>query len=69
MSVASTLLAEYEAAISAVLSSAQSYTIGGRAVTRANLAELEKGRDKYKKEVARESRSGVKITGFSCVDK
>ena len=53
MSTASTLLTLYETAITAVLS-AQSYTINNRSVTMADLSDLEKGRDKYKKEVAQD---------------
>ena len=68
MSVASTLLTEYEAAISAVLS-AQAYSISGRSVTKADLGMLEKGRDKYKKEVAQEARGGMRVGAFTCVDK
>jgi hypothetical protein len=68
MSIASTLLAEYEAAISAVLS-AQSYTFKDRSVTKADLGMLESGRDKYKKEVANESRGGFGVGAFTCVDK
>ncbi len=68
MSVATTLLAAYEAAITAVLS-AQSYTINNRSVTKADLADLEKGRDKYKKEVARETRGGMRVGAITCVDK
>jgi hypothetical protein len=68
MSAASLLLAEYEAAISAVLSTAQSYSMGGRQVTRANLAELEAGRDKYKKEVAQELIGGFGGGAFTTVD-
>ena len=67
MSVATLLLAEYEAAISAVLQ-AQSYTIGGRSVTKADLKTLEEGRSKYKAEVANANRGGIPITGFTCVD-
>ncbi len=67
MSVASTLLAEYETAISAVLKG-QSYSIGGRSMTRANLAELEIGRDKYKREVARETSGGMPVTGMTPMD-
>ncbi len=67
MSVASTLLTEYENAISAVLA-AQSYSIGNRSVTKVDLRWLEQGRDKYKKEVATESRGGIKVGGFTCVD-
>ncbi len=68
MSVASVLLAEYEAAISAVLS-AQAYSIGGRSVTKANLGELEAGRDKYKSEVAKESRGGIRVGAFTTIDR
>lgn len=67
MSVASQLLAEYEAAISKVLLG-QSYSIGGRSLTRANLAELEAGRDKYKREVARENNGGIQVNGIVPVD-
>jgi hypothetical protein len=67
MSVATELLAEYEKAILAVLS-AQSYTINNRSVTKADLRDLEKGRDKYKKEVARENRGGIRVGAFTCVD-
>jgi len=68
MSTATTLLAAYEAAITAVLS-AQSYTINNRSVTMADLADLEKGRDKYKREVATEARGGMRAGAFTCVDK
>ncbi len=68
MSVASILLTKYEEAITAVLS-AQSYSIAGRSVTKANLKELEDGRDKYKKEVAQENRGGMRVGAFTCVDK
>jgi hypothetical protein len=67
MSVASDLLTEYEAAISAVLN-AQSYSISNRNVTRADLRWLEDGRDKYKKEVAEAARGGMKTGAFTCVD-
>ena len=68
MSVATVLLAKYEAAIIAVLD-AQSYTINNRSVTLADLKDLETGRDKYKKEVARETRGGgMKAGAFTCVD-
>jgi hypothetical protein len=67
MSVATTLLAEYEAAISAVLN-AQSYTINNRSVTKADLKDLEAGRDKYKKEVAQENRGGFGVGAFTTVD-
>ncbi len=69
MSTATTLLGLYEDAITAVLS-AQSYTINNRSVTLADLADLEKGRDKYKKEVDREARGGgMRAGAFTCVDK
>ncbi len=68
MSVASDLLTEYEAAISSVLK-AQSYTIGNRSVTKADLRWLEQGRDKYKQEVSQEARGGMKVGAFTCVDK
>jgi hypothetical protein len=68
MSVASVLLTKYEEAIIAVLD-AQSYTINNRSVTKADLRDLEKGRDKYKKEVAREKRKGIRVGAFTCVDK
>lgn len=68
MSTATTLLAAYEAAITAVLN-AQSYTINNRTVTLADLKDLEKGRDKYKREVAQEARGGIRIGGITCVDK
>lgn len=68
MSTATTLLALYEAAITAVLS-AQSYTINNRSVTLADLSDLEKGRDKYKAEVTKEARGGGMRTGaFTTVD-
>ncbi len=67
MSVATTLLTAYETAITAVLLS-QSYTLNGRSVTMADLSDLEKGRDKYKREVARETRGGMRAGAFTCVD-
>jgi hypothetical protein len=45
-------LAEVNAAISAVLSGAQSYTIGSRSLTRANLAELRNMRAELLEEIA-----------------
>jgi hypothetical protein len=68
MSTATTLLTAYEEAITAVLS-AQSYTINNRSVTMADLSDLEKGRDKYKREVARETRGGMRAGAYTCVDK
>ncbi len=68
MSIASELLTEYETAISSVLQ-AQSYTINNRSVTKADLRWLEQGRDKYKKEVAQETRGGMRVGAFTCVDK
>ncbi len=51
-----TLLAEVEAAISALLSGEhQSYSIGGRAVTRLDLSELFEQRRMLQAEIARES--------------
>jgi hypothetical protein len=38
------MVAEYSSALSAVLKS-QSYSIGGRVMTKANLAEIQKGLD------------------------
>ncbi len=67
MSVATTLLAAYEAAITAVLS-AQAYTINNRSVTMADLADLEKGRDKYKREVAQEARGGMRVGAITAVE-
>ncbi len=67
MSVASTLLTEYETAISKVLQG-QSYSIAGRSLTRANLADLEKGRDKYKREVEQETRGGIRVRGVTPAD-
>ena len=64
---AATLLAEYEAAISKVLLG-QSYSMGNRSLTRANLAELEAGRDKYKREVARETNGGIQVNGMTPMD-
>ncbi|MCF0222867.1 MAG: hypothetical protein HUK20_01220 [Fibrobacter sp.] len=40
------MVQEYTSALSAVLNS-QSYSIGGRSLTRANLAEIEKNLDKW----------------------
>jgi hypothetical protein len=67
MSTATELLAEYDKAIMAVLK-AQSYTIGNRSVTKADLRWLEDGRTKYKKEVADEARGGIPVQGITCVD-
>lgn len=67
MTIASTLLAEYETAISKVLRG-QAYSVAGKSVTRANLAELERGRDKYKREVAREASGGMPVTGMTAMD-
>jgi len=42
------MVTEYQTALSAVLKS-QSYSIGGRTMTKANIAEIEKGLDKWSK--------------------
>jgi hypothetical protein len=67
MSVATALLAEYETAISKVLQS-QAYSMGGRSMTRANLLDLEAGRDKYKREVARETNGGIQVNSMTPMD-
>lgn len=67
MSVATQLLAEYEAAISKVLLG-QEYSMGGRSLKRADLATLEAGRDKYKREVARENNGGIQVSSMTPID-
>jgi len=52
LATATSLLAEYEAALFAVLKS-QSYTILGRTLVRADIVEIEKGIDKWNREVCR----------------
>lgn len=68
MSTASDFLALYEKGIKAILNGAQSYTIGGRSLTRANLSELEAGRDKYTRIVFQESRGGMPVRGITTID-
>lgn len=53
---------QYMDAIEKVLSG-QSYSIGGRSLTRADLATLESGLDFWEKRVARLTRGGIRVKG------
>lgn len=57
---AETILTEYRAALSAVLLG-QSYSIAGRTVTKANLAEIERGVRGWDATVKRLNRGGMKV--------
>lgn len=64
---ASTLLTEVETALSAVLKG-QSYSIGGRTLTRADLNDLKDWRLELQQEVARESGGGIQVNGITPID-
>lgn len=57
-------LEEVQAAITAVLA-AQQYSIGGRVVTRANLADLEKREEKLLQRLASEQGTAVGVATFA----
>lgn len=58
MSAASDLLAAYQAAELAILQG-QSYGIGDRTLTRANLSEVRREREKLERRVANESAGAI----------
>ncbi len=60
-------LAEYLAAETAVLTN-QSYTIEGRSLTRADLAQIQQGIDIWNRRVKRLTRGGVRIRGASSIN-
>ncbi len=51
-------------AIDAIAAGAQSYTIFGRTVTRANITELEKLETKYERKIAAQSGKGTNYAQF-----
>ncbi|HDK41691.1 MAG TPA: hypothetical protein ENG93_03405 [Nitrospirae bacterium] len=59
-------LAEYQTAETAVLAS-QSYSIAGRAVTRANLNEIRDGISFWDAKVKRLTRGGIRMRGATPV--
>lgn len=59
---AADLLTEVETAITAILSGAQSYSLRGRSVTRANLAELREFRRELQEEIASDTAGGSMTT-------
>jgi len=63
--IAEARLTEYLTAEAKVLAG-QSYTIGGRALTRANLSEIRTGIDYWDKKAIKlgSSRTGIKTRGF-----
>lgn len=54
-------LALYVAARNAILAGAQSYSINGRAVTRANLTDIEASISSLQARIGRKSRGGASI--------
>ena len=70
MSQTATLLAQVEAAISALLTGgASSYSIGNRSVTKLDLGELFKQRDMLSRQVAREGGSAIRLGRMSRVSR
>ena len=63
---AQTRLDEYMAAESAVLAG-QSYSIGGRSVTKANLKEIRDGISYWTRQATRLDRGGIKVRGATIV--
>lgn len=59
----SELLAEVRTAISAILTGGQSYKIGSRTLTRANLTELKNLKSELEAAVAAENDSGSLLDG------
>jgi hypothetical protein len=56
-----------DAAIEAILGGAQSYSIAGRSMTRADLETLFARRDYLVAMVARETRGGIRVRGVTPV--
>jgi hypothetical protein len=54
-------LAKYQAARDAILAGAQSYSINGRAVTRASLSDIEKTISALEARIGRQTRGGAAI--------
>lgn len=68
MSTATDMLAKYLAAESAVLKG-QSFTLGGRQLTRANLPEIIAGRKEWERRVAQEQAAADGVDSrFSVAD-
>ena len=63
----SSLLTECETAISMGMRG-KSYSIGGRSYTREDLKELREFRKELRAEVARETNSGIEVSGITPVD-
>lgn len=59
MSTSRTQLAEVNAAISTILSGGQSYKIGSRSLTRADLAKLYDMKKELESEIAEETNNGL----------
>jgi len=57
-------LDEINAAISAILSGAQSYKIGSRSITKANLDTLIKERQRLEYKLAAEQGFGISVANF-----
>lgn len=58
---------EVQAAISAILGGAQSYSIGNRSLTRANLKELLELEKHYRSLASREAAGGIQVRGVTPV--
>lgn len=58
-----TQLEEVQAAISALVSGGQSYSIGGRSLTRADLQSLLDWEAKLRIRAAREASGGIRVRG------
>lgn len=55
------LLALYDAALEAILIRGQSYTIGDRTLTRADVRWITAERDKVRRRVNRKARGGIRM--------
>jgi len=61
-------LEEVQTAISAILSGAQSYSIGGRSKTSADLRTLQDMEKHLRAMADRETNGGIRVTGVTPVD-
>ena len=58
-------LVEVQTAISKIVNGAQSYSIGDRSYTAANLADLHALEKYYEMKAARETRGGARVRGIT----
>jgi len=60
-------LEEVQAAITAIMTGAQTYTINGRTLTRANLSDLDSMEQRLRRLASREAAGGISVRGVTPV--